>query len=61
MRFANNGGWERRVKALIKTDVGLVEQARAPVDDVQQGESLLQAIRLRQDQHRHGCCVAADD
>ena len=29
MRFANNGGWKGRVKALIEADLGLVSQARA--------------------------------
>jgi ATP/maltotriose-dependent transcriptional regulator MalT len=29
MRFANNGGWKGRVKALIEADLGLVKQARA--------------------------------
>jgi DNA-binding CsgD family transcriptional regulator len=33
MRFANNGGWEGRVKALIEADLGLVNQARASAEE----------------------------
>ena len=33
MQFANNGGWKGRVKALIETDLGLTEQARASLDE----------------------------
>jgi DNA-binding CsgD family transcriptional regulator len=33
MRFANNGGWKGRVKALIETDLGLTEQARASAEE----------------------------
>ena len=33
MRFANNGGWKGRVKALIEADLGLVNQARASAEE----------------------------
>jgi DNA-binding CsgD family transcriptional regulator len=33
MRFANNGGWKGRVKALIETDLGLEEEARASAEE----------------------------
>ena len=33
MVFANNGGWKGRVKALIETDLGLAEQARASAEE----------------------------
>src|SRR5262249_41484955 len=33
MRFANNGGWKGRVKALIETDLGFVEQARTSAEE----------------------------
>jgi DNA-binding CsgD family transcriptional regulator len=33
MRFANNGGWKGRVKALIEADLGLAEQARASAEE----------------------------
>jgi hypothetical protein len=42
MRFANNGGWKGRVKALIETDLGLVEQARASAEE---GLAEMQAFR----------------
>jgi ATP/maltotriose-dependent transcriptional regulator MalT len=32
-RFPNNAGWNGRVKALIETDLGLVEPARASVEE----------------------------
>jgi DNA-binding CsgD family transcriptional regulator len=41
MRFANNGGWKGRVKALIETDLGLVEQARASAEE---GLAEMQAV-----------------
>jgi DNA-binding CsgD family transcriptional regulator len=44
MRFANNGGWEGRVKALIEADLGLVNQARASA-----GEGLAEMQGFRND------------
>jgi DNA-binding CsgD family transcriptional regulator len=41
MRFAYHGGWKGRVKALIETDLGLVEQARASAEE---GLAEMQAI-----------------
>jgi DNA-binding CsgD family transcriptional regulator len=42
MQFANNGGWKGRVKALIETDLGLVEQARASAEE---GLAEMQLVR----------------
>jgi DNA-binding CsgD family transcriptional regulator len=42
MRFANNGGWKGRVKALIEADLGLVEEARASAEE---GLAEMQAVQ----------------